>query len=65
MKPSLERRLKKLEQEFVNEVNFQQGIELVIDWDPEDEELCNEISPNVFEVLDKGDSPDFSNTADS
>jgi len=65
MKPGLERRLKKLEQEFVNEVNFQQGIELVIDWDPEDEELGNEISPNLFEVLDEGDSPGVSNSVDS
>jgi hypothetical protein len=65
MKPGLERRLKKLEQEFVNEVNFQQGIELVIDRDPADEELGNEISPNLFEVLEEDDSPDVSNSVDS
>jgi hypothetical protein len=65
MKPGLERRLKKLEQEFLNEVNFQQGIELVIDWNPGDEELGNEISPNLFEVLDEGDLPDVSNSVDS
>jgi hypothetical protein len=64
MKPGLERRLKKLEQEFVSEVNFQQGIELVL-YGAEDEELGNEISPNLFEVLDKGDSPDLSNSFDS
>jgi hypothetical protein len=64
MKPGLERRLKKLEQEFVNEVNLQQGIELVL-YGAEDEELGNEISPNLFEVLDEGDSPDLSNSVDS
>jgi hypothetical protein len=64
MKPGLERRLKKLEQEFVNEVNFQQGIELIL-YGAEDEELGNEISPNLFEVLEEDDSPDVSNSVDS
>jgi hypothetical protein len=58
MRPGLERRLKKLEQEFVNEVNLQQGVELVL-YGPEDEELGEEISPNLYEVLDEDDSPDI------
>ena len=57
MKPGLERRLKKLEQELVNEVNFQQGIELVL-YGPEDEELGEEISPGLYLVSDEADSPD-------
>jgi hypothetical protein len=60
MKPGLERRLKKLEQEFVNEVNFQQGIELVL-FGPEDEDLGDEISPGLYLVSDEDDSPGVSN----
>ena len=61
MKPGLERRMKKLEQELVRQGYRKNPIKLVLCTE-DDEPLGVEISPNLFEVPDENDSPDVSDS---